>query len=239
MKLKINGFENEIVFDGESVNVLDIKDKECFKHILEIIYDLSLENESLEICLISENDDRIDFKDNAIIMFDLFNVDYNSKSILNKLYNIIQENIEKNQDLDIEEYKFIEEINELPFEFEMKDDYKIVDLLKIYGLKIDFSNYDSILNRVELMINIISILKVAKILIIPNLKVYLNDKELLELYKYSLYNNIELLLIEHNSSKKLKYEKVMVIDTDFFDSIIWIELSKITNAVIGRQDLRF
>ena len=61
MKLKINGFENEIVFDGESVNVLDIKDKECFKHILEIIYDLSLENESLEICLISENDDRIDF----------------------------------------------------------------------------------------------------------------------------------------------------------------------------------
>ena len=207
---------------------------------MEIIYDLSLENESLEICLISENDDRIDFKDNAIIMFDLFNVDYNSKSILNKLYNIIQENIEKNQDLDIEEYKFIirekiiEEINELPFEFEMKDDYKIVDLLKIYGLKIDFSNYDSILNRVELMINIISILKVAKILIIPNLKVYLNDKELLELYKYSLYNNIELLLIEHNSSKKLKYEKVMVIDTDFFDSIIWIELSKITNAVIGR-----
>ena len=133
-------------------------------------------------------------------MFDLFNVDYNSKSILNKLYNIIQENIEKNQDLDIEEYKFIirekiiEEINELPFEFEMKDDYKIVDLLKLYGLKIDSSNYDSILNRVELMIDIISILKVAKILIIPNLKVYLNDKELLELYKYSFYNNIELLL---------------------------------------------
>ena len=226
MKLRINGFENEIIFDGESVNILAIKDKECFKHILEVIYNWSIGNEDFEICLISEKEEIIKFKDKVIVMFDLFNIDYNSKSLLNKLYNIVQKNIDKNQDFDIEEYmyrirqKIIEEINELPFEFEMNDELKIADLLKLYNLKIDSSNYNSILNRIELMINLMSMLDFGKILIIPNLKNYLNEKELLELYKYSLYNNIELLLVENNLSKKLKYEKVMLIDTDFNDSII-------------------
>ena len=226
MKLRINGFENEIIFDGETVNVLEIRDKECFKHILELIYNFSCGNESLEIVLLSDNEETIHFKDNVIVMFDLFNIDYNSKNILNKLYNMVQNNIEKNQDLEIDEYKFkirekiIEEINELPFEFEMKDDLNIEKKKKMYSLKIDSRNYDTILNRIELMINLISLLGVANILIIPNLKIYLNNEELLELYKYSLYNNIELLLIEQNSNIKLKYEKIMLIESDFNDSII-------------------
>ena len=49
---------------------------------------------------------------------------------------------------------------------------------------------------------------------------YLDDEELVELYKYSLYNEINLLLIEKDIYNRLQYEKVMLIDENFDDITI-------------------
>ena len=157
---------------------------------------------------------------------DIFNIDYNSRKVLNKIYDIIAENIEKNQDYEVEKMVMqlrnyiIQEINELPFEFVMKSELEIPEILKLYNLKIDDVNYTSILEKVEILIDIISTLKVADILIIPNLKLFLSSEELVELYKYSLYNNVKLLLIERNNEEQLKYEKNIIIDENFCDFII-------------------
>ena len=87
-------------------------------------------------------------------------------------------------------------------------------------LKIDETTYQTLLERLEFFINVLSTLKIAEILIIPNIKLYLNEKEIIELYKYSLYNNIKLLIIERNLNQtKLKYEKIYYIDSEF-DEII-------------------
>ena len=63
----------------------------------------------------------------------------------------------------------------MPFEFEMKSELDIPEILKLYNLKIDSSNYTTILERVELLIDIISTLNISKILLLPNLKTYLTD----------------------------------------------------------------
>ena len=54
-------------------------------------------------------------------------------------------------------------------------------------------------------------------MVIPNLKLYLSEEELIELYKYSLYNEIKLFLIEKDYTGKLKYEKILLIDENFDD----------------------
>ena len=159
------------------------------------------------------------------MLFDVFNIDYTSKKILNKLYKIIENNVHLRQDLQIEEMSFklqnyiIEEINELPFEFTMKMNLDISEILKLYDLKIDGTIYTTVLEKIQLLIDIISTLKIATILVIPNLKSFLTEKELLELYKYSLYNNVKLLLLERNLDKKLKYEKVIFIDENFDEQL--------------------
>ena len=212
MKLKIIGFETEIIFDNTFVNILSITNNKCI--------------ESDQIFLLNDEDDELDMSKNIILVYDLFNIDYNSKKILNKLYKIISDNVQLKQDLEIEEMSFkirnhiIEEINELPFEFTMKNELDITEILKLYDLKIDNMCYSNILERVELLIDIISTLKVAKILIIPNLKLFLSDDELLELYKYSLYNSVSLLLIERSNNTKLKYEKILLIDENFDEFIL-------------------
>ena len=85
----------------------------------------------------------------------------------------------------------IQEINELPFEFIMKSDINIPEVLKLFDLKIDKSNYTNILERIEMLIDLLFVLNISQILAIPNLKKYLLE-ELVELYKYSLYNNIKI-----------------------------------------------
>ena len=225
MKLKINGFENEIQFDEEHINALTINNSKCFSHIIGILNDKINGIESNEIFLLDEKNQEIKMDKKVYIVLDIFNIDYNSRKVLNKIYDIIAENIEKNQDHEVEKMVMqlrnyiIQEINELPFEFVMKSELEIPEILKLYNLKIDDVNYTSILEKVEILIDIISTLKVADILIIPNLKLFLSSEELVELYKYSLYNNVKLLLIERNNEEQLKYEKNIIIDENFCDFI--------------------
>ena len=226
MKLKINGFNNEIIFNDENINILEIKDSKCFTHIIKILNEKINGIESNEIFLLDNNENELNMGKEMYMIFDLFNIDYNSKKIISKIYEIISENIKKNQDHEIENETIklrnyiIQEINELPFEFVMKRELEISEILKLYNLKIDPINYASILERAELLIDIISTLQIAKILVLPNLKTYLSEDELVALYKYSLYNNVKLLLIERYNTKKLEYEKTMLIDETFDEEIL-------------------
>ena len=226
MKLKINGFDNEIIFNDENINILEIKDSKCFTHIIKILNEKINGIESNEIFLLDNNENELNMGKEMYMIFDLFNIDYNSKKIISKIYEIISENIKKNQDHEIENETIklrnyiIQEINELPFEFVMKRELEISEILKRYNLKIDPINYASILERAELLIDIISTLQIAKILVLPNLKTYLSEDELVALYKYSLYNNVKLLLIERYNTKKLEYEKTMLIDETFDEEIL-------------------
>lgn len=225
MKLRINGFENEIKLNNESINILQISNPQCFTHIIEIINQKINGIETNEIFLLDEQEKDLNLNKESYLIFDLYNIEYNTKKILNKIYEIISNNIENAQELEIEKLSLkirnyiIQEINELPFEFIMKRELSIQEILKLYDLKIDSANYTSILERLEILIDLLATLKIAKILIIPNLKTYLSDKELLELYKYSLYNNINLLIIERENKKKLTYENILVIDEEFDERI--------------------
>ena len=226
MKLKINGFNNQLCFNDSSVTILEIRNTNCFRHIIETINSIINGDESNEIFLLDDENNEIHMSKEMYMVIDLFNIDFNSKKILNKLYEKISENIDRMEDITLKNMLvnlrncLIQEINELPFEFIMKDEPDFIDVLKIYNLKIDNLNYKNIIEKVEFLIDILSTLKIANILVIPNLKIYLSKEELVELYKYSLYNGIKLFLIEKNSEEKLQYENILLIDEDFDDIVI-------------------
>lgn len=226
MKLKINGFTNELEFYEDKVNLLVIKDTKCYTNIIQKLNDKIEGLESDEIFLLDENDKELKIKKEMYMLLDLFNIQYNSKKILEKIYEKIANNIEnsdntKLQSMLVELRKYIvEEINELPLEFTMSDNINIVNMLKLYDVKIDTLAYGTILERIEFLIDLNAILNIFNIIVIPNLKIFLSEKELIELYKYSLYNNVKLLVIEKNFEKKLEYEHIWLIDESFDDYII-------------------
>ena len=226
MKLKLNGFSNEIKLKKNCVNVLSIKNQKLFTNIISMINDKINGIESNEIFLLDDLNNELKFEKEVFLLLDVFNIEYNSKKILSKLYDKISNKIEESGNTDLQQSfikmrkSLIEEINEFPFEFTMKDELNIVDILKLYNLKIDELFYKSILEKIEFLIDLNSELKIYNLLIIPNLKLFLSEEEVIELYKYSLYNNLSLLVIENNCYKKLKYEDVLIIDENFDDYII-------------------
>lgn len=226
MKLKITGFNNELEFYDGKINILCIKDTKCFTNIIQKInYKIEgIENE--EIFLLDDMNNEMKMQKEMLMIIDLFNIDFNSKKILGKLYDIISESIENSDNTKIQNMlieirkSIIDEINEFPFEFTMSDNVDIVNMLKLYNLKIDKLAYETILEKIEFLIDLNTTLNIFSIIVIPNLKIYLSQKELIELYKYSLYNNVNLLLIEKDINEKLDYEQVLVIDEEFDDYIM-------------------
>lgn len=224
MIMSIIGFDNKIVFEENKVNVLEIYDKKLFQKFIGYINDQcngNIDEEDNTIVLIEDNK-RLKMSKTIYLMTDVFNVDFNSKRIINKIYGIISQNIKNRQDDELENIVLklrnylIDEINEIPFEFNIKSDIDMNDLLKSFDVKIDTTSYITIVEKIEFIINLISNLKIAEILIIPNLKIFLNNDELLEIYKYSIYNNIKLLIVENKKETEiLKYECKNIIDENF------------------------
>ena len=225
MKIRINGLENEIELYDNRINVIEIKNTRYFSNVIGILNDKINGLESSEIFLLDSNNEELKINKECHLVLDLFNIEYNSKNILNKIYEQIERNVNNNQDYEIENLLLkmrnylIQEINELPFEFVMKNEIEVSELLKLFNLKIYKENYQTILEKVEILIDILATLGAAKILIIPNLKLYLSEEELVELYKYSMYNDIKLILIERTNFNKLEYEQTITIDENFYDYI--------------------
>lgn len=223
MNLSIYGIEPKINLN-ENITVLEIEDKKFFVKTIEKFYNKinSLDYEENEFVIMDE-DEIIDFSKKVMLVTDVFNIDFNSKKILKKLYEKISFNIKISDENKLEELSLelrnylISEINEIPIEFIMNSDINTEDLLKAFNLKIDSSLYNnSVLERIEFLIDIVKILELANIIVIPNLKIFLNEEELLDLYKYSVYNDIKLLIIENSAKEKvLKFENKYYIDREF------------------------
>ena len=216
------GFVYKTQFKEGIVNVFEIYNQKLFSEIIKTIKNQCNGEDDDNSIVLMENEKRLKIEKNVYLLTDLFNIDFNAKKILNKIYSILTQNIQNRQDNELENITLklrnylIEEINELSFEFNMNSEIDIGDLLKIFNIKIDTSCYTTIIEKVEFIISIISTLKIAEILVIPNFKTYLTEEEVLEIYKYSIYNNVKLLILENKSNEKmLKYEQKNIIDENF------------------------
>ena len=226
MIIKINGLENELILNDSQIGVIEINDTKLYRHILDII-NKSIEGISNnEIFILNDKQEEITFKDNVYLLNDIFNIDINSKKIINKIYNLINSSYDDEERLlfsnKIQEVRneLIYKTNEFPFTFSVNNDISVLDMLKAFNFKVDYSTYSTLLEKIELLIDVMTNLNIAKISIIPNLKMYLTSEELIYLYKYSLYNNIILITIEKYCENSIEYEKRLLIDKEYNDYIM-------------------
>ena len=180
MIMSIIGFENKINFKEEKINILEIYDKKLFRNFIsEINEQCNGEVEENNNIVLMEDSKRLKINKTIYLLTDLFNIEFNARKIINKIYSLISQNIKNRQDDELEKIilqlrKYLtEEINEIPFEFNMNSEIDIMDLLKVFEVKIDTTCYTTIVEKVEFMIDLISNLKIAEIIVIPNLKTYL------------------------------------------------------------------
>lgn len=106
MKIRIQGFENEIVFDDGSVNIIQISSKILFQNIMEKIFQSTKEN-TLEIQLISNENETLKFQDNVFFVTDLYNLNINTKTVTSKISEYISESFMLDESTEIEKIYMI------------------------------------------------------------------------------------------------------------------------------------
>ena len=89
MKMSFWDLDNDIVFEDEYINIIEIQSKKYFKSIIEKINMYCNELYEENDIMLFDKEERLNIKNNVLILFDLFNIEINNKKIITKLYNKI------------------------------------------------------------------------------------------------------------------------------------------------------
>ncbi len=219
MKINVSYLENEIEIIPDYVFAIEIENKKYFYRLTHELYNIYQGMISNEITLYDDNHQEITGTNKIKIFINYFDFQLDSKKYINDISKYIENNIsEENKMKLINEYKKItslykKALNEIDLPLCINPDFDIENLIKLLKIKLEIKN--EILDNLLLLIDLENALNRKNILFFINLKQYLTNDELLELYKYSIYCQIPIVLIDSQTyGTSLKYEKKLIIDSE-------------------------
>lgn len=219
MKLCIKYIDNNLIFNNEYINCLEVENKNYFYKIVKELNNIANGEMEDNIIFTDNESNEINIINKINIIIDYFNIDFNSKKILSLINKKINSSISiTDKDTLSKLYNKIKKIyipilNDMDLNIDINNDFDLDLIVKL--LNVSIKNKDNILDNLFLLIDIEHELNMNKLLVFVNLKQYLNEQELIELYKYLLYNNIVVLLIDSQAyGISNEYEKKIIIDND-------------------------
>ena len=223
MNLNINFLENNIIISNEYISVLEIENKKTFYRIVNLLNKFSLGETIEEIAFYVENEEKNNIKINLFL--DYFNWNLDSKKTNNELQKNIIDKLDDEYILELTKIykKLYNTLNKMLLEVELPleitQDFDINIFIK--NMKVTLQQKNELLDNLLLIIEITNILKLNDLLIFVNLKQYLSTTELIELYKYSIYNNIKILLIDSQTyGPTLEFEKKLIVDENLDEFVL-------------------
>lgn len=222
MKITISYLENNVEITNDFINVLEIENKKMFFRLINDLNQICNGNVIEEIRAFSD-DKEINITNKVNVISDFFNIDFSRYMLsINKLIN---ENLKDNSDKSllllykklIQKYNNIISTVDLPIA--VNNDATIESLTKLFKLKVNYKS--SIIENLFSIIELERSLKSSKFIVLVNLKQYLDDNELNELYKYSIYNNVNIILVDSQCyGCSHDFEKKLIVDDNLVEFMI-------------------
>lgn len=217
MIINIKYLDSPLVFSENEIMCLEVGNKNYLYRIMQdiIILKNGEQSENIECFDLENNEINISNKINLITNF--FEFDFNDKKTITKINKDIQsQTSEETKNIINDLYRKLvvcvtENINNIDYPVIVNNEYSLEDVIKLLKLKI--KEKDNLLDNILLLIDLESELFCNSLVVLLNVKQYLTTQQIDELYKYAVYNKVNLLLIESNFSKiKHNYEIKKIID---------------------------
>lgn len=225
MNLKINYFDNNIKIENNYIQVIEIENKKTFYRLVSDLYKIKNDEKLDEVFFYDDNNQEINMYNKVDLYVNFFDIDLNSKKNLNVLNkNIINSLTDNVKEEILNNFKklaksFTKILSDIDLPLSLNDNITVDDIIKL--LKISINKTDDLLNNLLLLIDLEKVLKINEILFFINLKQYLSQEELIEFYKYAIYNEIKIVLVDSQSyGIKLDYEKKLIIDTNLDEFVL-------------------
>ena len=214
MKLVNTLYNLEFDLIENQILVLSIENHLAYSNILETLWkqykgDFILSDESKELKLSQKME----------CIYNIFNTNTNDRKIITKLY---QELTFQNDTLLQEESVLFKQelisyfdkvISTVPYSLKYNFDTDLSSLMKSISVEID-DDSDSLLEKTMQYIKLMNQICGVEIFVIPNLKAYFSPEEIIQLYEFTIYNKIYLIVIEAIQTPHIEGEKCWIIDED-------------------------
>ncbi|MGN1337832.1 MAG: type II-A CRISPR-associated protein Csn2 [Candidatus Coprovivens sp.] len=224
MNLKVEYFDNVIYLETNSVYTIEIENKKYFYRFVNDLFAIYNDGFTDDITFFEEEQEK-NMNGKIKVFVDFFNFQFDSKKYINDVSKYVSENIddEYKKDLTILYNKIIKVykkiLNEVELPLSVEDEVTVDTITKF--VKVGINSKTELLDNLFLIIDLEKVLKSNNLLIFINLKQYLTRSELVELYKYAIYNNIQLLLVDSQSyGGTLEYEKKLIVDENLDEFMI-------------------
>ena len=216
MNLSVDYFDNQIIFTSGYINAIEIENKRYFYRFVNDLYSVYTNGYSDNLKFINDNKE-INMNGKTKVFINYFDFQFDSKKYTNEISkfvsNYISEEDTKNL---INLYSKMTKIykkalNDIDLPLYIENDISIDNINKL--MKLGISPKEELLDNLMLLIDLEHTLKTNNLLIFVNLKQYLTKDEVVELYKYAIYNEIMIMLVDSISyGVTLKNEKKYIID---------------------------
>lgn len=223
MTIKLFFFENDIEISDEYISVLELLEKQQYSKYIDYFCELVEGCSDNNEILVFNGESKTTLK-NSIIIHSPYDIEADNKTILSKLHKHVSNLLTQNFDIkfDIEQkyqqiLSSIEElISTLDTELYINDELDTSALLKFIGLRPYIINSNNKINKILSFISLCSELNLYDLIIFNSMKMYFTDNEINEIYKYAIYKNVPLLLIEPIHDETInQYEKKIIITKEF------------------------
>lgn len=224
MKMHVEFFDNDILITEEYINVIEIENKKYFYRFINSINNISSSDYPDEIKFFEEEKE-LNLNGKIKLLIDYFNLEIDSKKNEKEINKYVNELLdEENKNNIVLNYKKIIKIynkilNNTDLPLSVENEVSIENITKLLKISVK-SKYD-LLENLLLIIDLEKTLQTYNVLFFVNLKQYLNKAELVELYKYSIYNGVNIILIDSQAyGCPNEYEKKLIIDENLEEYVL-------------------
>lgn len=217
MRLICTKYDIDLELQENRVNVLVIEAPDTFAYV---IYALIMQMKGEPgIFILSDKEKILTLGKAAEIVVNPFAIDCNEKRIQQKLYqeltNEMKESmLEQTVKLQGNIIKYLEELlQRSPYFLEFDVEENIAGLLKLCCVEI-VDREETLVGKIANYMRALKRFCSVGTLFCVNLKLFLTQAEMEELYKNAFYEKINLVLLENTVREKLENETICILDKD-------------------------
>ena len=218
MKLVHAEYGIEIELKENQISVLVVESPEKLSELIQELY-LSRQGGEGKF-LLSEADKLLNMGKFLELVVNPFAIDVNEKRIVQKLYQEIESQVQEQLVLETAEIhsrliSYLEEIAgkvTYPVIFDLEQN--VLGLMKTYNVRLEAESI-TLLEKLVEYFRLLHQLCRVEVIVCVNLKSYLSEVELRQLYETVFYEKIALILLENVQREKVDGERICIMDRDW------------------------
>lgn len=217
MKLVEREYGIEVDIKENIVSIIVLEDVKLRLPLINELFSQTSGNEGN--WLLFENDKSFDLGKKAELILEPLTLTLNNKKVKTKLYQdikTISQDCCFSQGLEVHSQicNYLENmLDKLPYPVKYDEDWDVSEILKAYNVEL-VEEYDNIFEKLYNYIKLVNTVCGTDIFIMVNIKQYLTDEQITELYKMAAYGKIQLVLIEFSINNKRDCEELYILDND-------------------------